>query len=57
MTTKHDITPKEYTSQSQQPHEVNLLKVGLLFIGLGISAYVTYTVSRQIMREITTDIE
>ena len=57
MTTEHDITPKEYTSQSQQqPHEVNLLKIGLLFIGLGISAYITYRVSRSIMQEISADI-
>lgn len=57
MTTEHDITPKEYTSQSQQPREVNLLKIGLLFIGLGISAYITYTVSRSIMREISANFE
>ncbi len=43
-------------AQFQQPAqsvEVDLVKVAFLFIGLGISAYITYAISKNLMDEIS----
>ena len=45
---------QQYQQQSKHP---DIVKITVLFIGLGVSAYVTYAISRHLMKEITEQIE
>jgi len=43
-------------TEQQPPHETDVLKLTLLFIGLGITAYIGYRFTRGIAHEISTQI-
>ncbi len=50
--------PPKYLQQppkylQQPPKQVDVVKVIFLFIGLGLSAYVTYAISKHLMTEIS----
>ena len=58
MTTNYAPTENiENIQQLRQPsNQINIPKIILLFAALGVSAYVTYRVSRSLSREITKEI-
>lgn len=43
-------------TKQQPPHDIDILKLTLLFIGLGITAYIGYRFTRRIAQEISTQI-
>lgn len=44
------------TQQLQQQQSRNILKIVFLFAALGLSAYITYRISRSLAQEITDEI-
>jgi hypothetical protein len=50
------ITPQQPPKHLQQPpKQVDVVKVIVLFVGLGLSAYVTYAISKHLMTEISAE--
>ncbi len=43
-------------TEQQPPHNIDMLKVTLLFIGLGITAYIGFRFTRSIAHEISNEI-
>ena len=44
-------------NQQPQPQRIDLLKVTFLFLTLGVSAYLTYRISKSLAQEITNHID
>jgi hypothetical protein len=43
-------------TEQQPPHEIDILKLTFLFIGLGLTAYIGFRLTSSIVKEISTQI-